>query len=66
MKEAVDLGAQIIGYLTWSATDLYSTREGFEKRYGFVHVDKNDNLTRRRKDSFHWYQKVIASNGADL
>lgn len=66
MKEAVDLGAQIIGYLTWSATDLYSTREGFEKRYGFVHVDKTDNLTRRRKDSFYWYQKLIASNGASL
>jgi 6-phospho-beta-glucosidase len=66
MKEAIDLGAQIIGYLTWSATDLYSTREGFEKRYGFVYVDKADNLGRRRKDSFHWYQKVIASNGSDL
>jgi len=23
-------------------------------------------LDRLRKDSFHWYQKVIASNGADL
>lgn len=66
MKEAVDLGVQVIGYLTWSATDLYSTREGFDKRYGFVHVDKEDGLTRRRKKSFAWYQKVIASNGADL
>lgn len=66
MKQAVDLGAQIVGYLTWSATDLYSTREGFEKRYGFVYVDKLDNLKRHRKDSFTWYQKVIASNGAQL
>lgn len=66
MKEAVDLGVEVLGYLTWSATDLYSTREGFEKRYGFVHVDKEDGLRRRRKKSFGWYQKVIASNGADL
>lgn len=66
MGEAVGLGAQIIGYLTWSATDLYSTREGFEKRYGFVYVDKDNQLRRRRKDSFFWYQKVIASNGAQL
>lgn len=66
MKEAIDLGVQLIGYLTWSATDLYSTREGFEKRYGFVHVDKTDGLRRRRKKSFTWYQQVIATNGADL
>jgi 6-phospho-beta-glucosidase len=66
MKEAIDLGVQVVGYLTWSATDLYSTREGFEKRYGFVHVDKQDGLRRRRKNSFFWYQKVIASNGAEL
>lgn len=66
MKEAIDLGAEVVGYLTWSATDLYSTREGFEKRYGFVHVDKDDDLRRRRKKSFFWYQKVIATNGADL
>ena len=42
------------------------TREGFAKRYGFVYVDKDDDLRRYRKDSFAWYQKVIASNGADL
>ncbi len=66
MKEAIDLGADVIGYLTWSATDLYSTREGFEKRYGFVYVDQDNNLRRILKSSFHWYKKVIASNGADL
>lgn len=65
MKEAIEDGVDIIGYLTWSATDLHSTREGFDKRYGFVYVDKTD-LKRRPKKSFNWYKKVIASNGADL
>jgi 6-phospho-beta-glucosidase len=65
MKESLEDGVQIIGYLTWSATDLYSTREGFEKRYGFVYVDKK-NLSRTPKNSFYWYKKVIESNGADL
>ena len=40
------------------------------KRYGFVYVDANDRCQgtydRLRKDSFWWYQKVIATNGADL
>lgn len=66
MKEAVVEGVDMIGYLTWSATDLYSTREGFEKRYGFVHVDKDNNLKRTPKKSFYWYKKVIKTNGEDL
>ncbi len=41
-----------------------------KKRYGFIYVDKNNDgtgtLARSRKDSFFWYQKVIASNGRDL
>ncbi|WP_315108945.1 glycoside hydrolase family 1 protein [Clostridium intestinale] len=66
MREAVEDGVEIIGYLTWSATDLYSTREGFEKRYGFVHVEKDDNFKRSKKKSFYWYKKVIKTNGEDL
>ena len=35
-----------------------------------VHVDRHDDdsgdFHRSRKDSFFWYKKVIASNGADL
>lgn len=65
MKEAIFDGVEIIGYLTWSAIDLYSTREGFDKRYGFVYVDKKT-LKRIPKKSFYWYKQVIHSNGDDL
>lgn len=66
MGEAIAEGVEIVGYLTWSATDLYSTREGFEKRYGFVYVDKENNLKRTPKKSYYWYKKVIKTNGKDL
>ncbi|HCB0740590.1 TPA: family 1 glycosylhydrolase, partial [Klebsiella variicola subsp. variicola] len=40
------------------------------KRYGFIYVDQDDmgngTLKRSRKKSFHWYKKVIATNGKDL
>ena len=40
------------------------------KRYGFIYVDKHDDgtgdLSRRPKDSFYWYKKVISSNGENL
>ncbi|MBQ7593016.1 MAG: family 1 glycosylhydrolase, partial [Synergistaceae bacterium] len=51
--------------------DLVSASSGeMRKRYGFIYVDKDDEgngtLKRIRKDSFDWYKKVIASNGATL
>mgnify|MGYP000886964464 CR=1 FL=1 len=70
MKKAAADGVNIIGYLTWSAMDLHSTREGFVKRYGLVYVDRYEHtigtMNRYKKKSFHWYKKVIASNGEDL
>jgi 6-phospho-beta-glucosidase len=40
------------------------------KRYGFIYVDRDETdlrtLGRYRKDSFAWYQQVIASNGGRL
>ena len=72
MKDAVEQdGVNLIGYTTWGPIDLVSASTGeMYKRYGFIYVDRNDDGTgdfsRSRKDSFYWYQKVIASNGEDL
>lgn len=72
MEEAVTLdGVNLMGYTMWSAIDLVSNGTGeMKKRYGFVYVDRDDyghgSLKRYPKDSFYWYKKVIASNGADL
>ncbi|WP_125765464.1 6-phospho-beta-glucosidase [Levilactobacillus mulengensis] len=64
-------GVDVIGYTPWSAIDIVSASTGqLSKRYGFIYVDRNDDgsgsLARYRKDSFYWYQRVIATNGADL
>lgn len=71
MKLAVEDGVDLIGYTSWGCIDLVSASTGeMAKRYGFIYVDKHDDgsgtLKRIRKDSFYWYQKVIASNGEDL
>ena len=60
-----------MGYTTWGCIDLVSAGTGqMEKRYGFIYVDVDDqgngSFERYRKDSFYWYQKVIASNGKEL
>lgn len=70
MQLAISDGCEIMGYSPWSAIDLVSTHEGFEKRYGFIYVNRGEfdlrDMKRYKKDSFYWYQKVIASNGSDL
>ncbi len=72
MKLAVEEdGVDLIGYTPWGCIDLISASTGeMAKRYGMIYVNKQDDgrgdLRRIRKDSFYWYQKVIASNGEDL
>ena len=72
MKLAVDEdGVDLMGYTPWGCIDLVSASTGqMSKRYGFIYVDKNDDgtgtLARKKKQSFNWYQKVIASNGEIL
>ena len=71
MKLAIDDGVDLIGYTPWTAIDVISCSTGeMAKRYGFIYVDADDEghgtYQRYKKDSFYWYQKVIATNGEDL
>ncbi|MFD1466517.1 glycoside hydrolase family 1 protein [Lapidilactobacillus mulanensis] len=70
MKEAITDGVEMIGYCAWSFTDLLSWLNGYRKRYGFVYIDRDDNGERTQqripKDSFKWYQKIIAENGKQI
>lgn len=71
MRDAMEDGVPLMGYITWSAIDIVSASTGeMSKRYGFIYVDKDDagngTLARRKKKSFDWYKEVIATNGACL
>ena len=72
MADAIHLdGIPLMGYTMWGCVDLVSAGTGeMRKRYGFIYVDKHDDgtgtLERYKKDSFYWYQKMIASRGVDL
>ena len=71
LKKACDDGCRVLAYCTWSYTDLLSWLNGYQKRYGFVYVDREEDensgtLNRYKKDSYYWYQKVIETNGEEL
>lgn len=69
--DALADGVDVIGYTAWSPIDsVSSSTSEMGKRYGFVHVDQDDNgegtLRRTPKQSFYWMKEVIASRGAAL
>lgn len=72
MQRAVSWdGVELIGYTPWGCIDCVSFTTGqYDKRYGFIYVNRHDDgsgdMSRARKKSFYWYQKVIASNGEVL
>ncbi|HIU05246.1 MAG TPA: family 1 glycosylhydrolase [Candidatus Coprousia avicola] len=64
-------GVPVMGYTMWGPLDIVSASTGeMKKRYGVIYVDVDDRgqgtFNRSRKDSFAWYQRVIATNGASL
>jgi beta-glucosidase len=65
ISEAREHGANVQGYFVWSLLDNFEWAEGYEKRFGIVHVDY---ATQKRtpKASYHWYQEVIRNGGYNI
>lgn len=70
VEQAASQGCNIVGYCVWAFTDLLSWLNGYQKRYGLVYVDQDESMqgtnARTPKDSYYWYQSVIASDGRVL
>jgi beta-glucosidase len=60
-RAAIAAGANVQGFFYWSLLDNYEWAEGYEKRFGLVHVDF-DTLERRPKSSYHALARALARN----
>lgn len=61
VKQAMANGANVKGFFYWSLLDNYEWSEGYEKRFGIVHVDY---ATQKRtaKASYHMLQRLLAKD----
>jgi beta-glucosidase len=65
IRDAIDAGVDVRGYMAWSLLDNLEWSLGYSKRFGIVHVDYGTQ-ERTPKDSARWYSDVIASHGRTL
>ncbi|MEV5497059.1 GH1 family beta-glucosidase [Nonomuraea fuscirosea] len=62
LRGAVEKGAKVRGYLVWTLLDNLEWADGYQRKFGLVHVDFATQK-RRLKDSALWYRDVISRNG---
>lgn len=61
VHRAISEGFDVRGYFLWSFLDNFEWAEGYEKRFGIVHVDFETQI-RTPKASARWYSEVIRHN----
>ncbi|MCH2171155.1 GH1 family beta-glucosidase [Myxococcota bacterium] len=64
LARAIDGGADVRGYHAWSLLDQFEWTEGYNQRFGLVHVDFESGR-RTLKASGRWYARLADSNGFD-
>ncbi|MDO4306584.1 MAG: GH1 family beta-glucosidase [Eubacteriales bacterium] len=64
LHKAIQEGVNVRGYFVWSLYDNFEWAEGYDSRFGIVHIDFG---TQKRtiKESGYWYSNLIAQNAVE-
>ncbi|MEW9502786.1 GH1 family beta-glucosidase [Jeotgalibacillus marinus] len=65
VNRAIQSGVNIKGYMAWSLLDNFEWAEGYDMRFGLVHIDFQT-LKRTKKDSYFWYKDLIEKTNYHL
>ncbi|MFV0559291.1 MAG: glycoside hydrolase family 1 protein [Enterococcus sp.] len=63
VHQAIQEGANCLGYHMWTCMDNWSWTNAYKNRYGFISVDLDQNGKRTIKKSGHWFKDVSDANG---
>ncbi|GEN52210.1 GH1 family beta-glucosidase [Halobacillus faecis] len=61
LNRAMEAGVPIVGYIVWSLLDNFEWAEGYEKRFGIIHVNF-ETFERTRKDSYYWFKETVENH----
>ncbi|QQS21299.1 MAG: family 1 glycosylhydrolase [Candidatus Moraniibacteriota bacterium] len=65
VREAIEGGADVRGYLYWSLLDNFEWDKGFWPRFGMIDVNRRT-LARNIRPSAHYFAKLCRENGATV
>lgn len=66
VKKAIQKGADVRGYFVWSLLDNFEWADGYQYRFGLVHIDYEKSCKRTPKSSITLYSGIIENNGTLL
>lgn len=62
---SIETGVNIKGYFAWSLLDNFEWAEGYDMRFGLVHINFHT-LERTKKDSYYWYKKIVRNRWFEI
>lgn len=65
VHQAIEDGANCVGYHMWTCMDNWSWTNAYKNRYGFISVDLDKEGARTIKKSGHWFKQVADDHGFD-
>jgi beta-glucosidase/6-phospho-beta-glucosidase/beta-galactosidase len=59
IKEAMNEGVPVIGYIFWTITDNLEWADGYCPKFGLVAVERENDLKRVPRESFYLFKKIV-------
>jgi beta-glucosidase/6-phospho-beta-glucosidase/beta-galactosidase len=61
LRDALEDGCNVKGYMAWSLLDNFEWQMGYKMRFGLVYVDFVTDRTRLPKASYSWFRTVVGT-----
>lgn len=58
VSKAMEEGVPVDGYIFWTISDNWEWADGYCPKFGLVHVDRDDELKRYKRPTYHLFQHI--------